>query len=219
MSNDCAASVQICALRIARLGADGVPAPGATNLYVTDVMASLGITPVVSDGEDIEEKNGCGTAIVDYVTPGTYRRLDIELTLLVPDPELTELIAGGSVLTLAGDTVGHQFPALRTTFNENGVSLEGWSKAILDGQLATTKPYWRWVLPKANKWRIGQRELANGNVATVLTGEGYENDNWYDGPANDWYTLTDDDLTGPMGYVRDTGIPATACGYQTLAAS
>lgn len=217
--NDCAASVQLCRLRVARLDASGVPQPGADDLYVTDAMIRLNVTPEVSEGEDLELKNGCGALKVNYQEPGTYKDLGIELELAIPDPELIELIAGATLLTLGGDTVGSMFPALRTPFNENGVSLEAWSKAIIDGQLATTKPYWRNVLPKVHQWRIGARQLDNGILATVLSGRGVENDNWYDGPANDWYTLADEDLTGPLAQVRDAGIPDAVCGYQTLPAS
>lgn len=219
MANDCAGSVQLCALRVARLDAAGVPSPGANNLYVTDAMARLKVDPVIKEGTEIQAPNGCGVNVVDYKAPSSYRRLDVELELVVPDPELEELLIGGTVLTLGGATVGHMMPALATAFGENGVSLEGWSKAIIGGKLATVNPYHRWVLPLVNNWRFGTRELSDGNLATVLQGEGYENVNWYDGPLNDWYGLTDIDMTSAMAHVRDTSIPDASCGYQTLAAS
>lgn len=219
MANDCAGIVQLCALRVARLDASGVPNPGADNLYITDSMVSLGITPVMKDGTEIQTPNGCSVNIVDYKTPKSYRRVDVELVLAIPDPELEEMIAGYTLLTLAGSTVGAMMPALATALDEDGVSLEGWSKRVINGKLATTNPYLRWVLPKTNNWTIGPRTLSDGSVGAVLNGEGYANVNWYDGPLNDWYGLTDIDMSAAFGYVQDTAVPDAACGYAVLAAS
>lgn len=215
--NDGAGSVQLCALRVARLAADGTPDPGTDNLYVTDAMISLAADPEVEDGEEITEKNGCGKIMVDYKSPDVYRRLNITLGLAVPDPELIALITGnGSLLTSGGETVGYGYPRLYEAFPENGVSVEGWSKAILDGALAAERPYWRWVLPRVRNWRLGERTLEDGSTETTLEGHGIENPNWGDGPVYDWGDVSDDPLEGPMGYARDTEPPEAQLGYQEL---
>lgn len=219
INGECPGSVQACRLRVARLEPNGVPDPGAENLYVSDAMIRLSAEPEVSEGEDLEQKNGCGDIIVAYRSPDAYKHINVELEIAHPDPELIELIAGGAVLKLGDDTVGYKYPAMRTAFNENGVSVEAWSKAIVDGQLATIKPYHRWVLGKVRNWQIGQRELQNDILATVLSGQAIDNPNWHDGPANDWYDLTDDDYDTAFAHVRDVGLPEASCGYQTLAAS
>lgn len=217
---DCAGSVQLCALRVAKLASTGAPDPGAENLYVTDTMMSLEVDPEVSDGEDIEEKNGCGKIIVDYRSPDAYRRLNVSLVLAVPNPELVALLTGhGQLLTKDGSTVGFDYPALFDAFPEDGVSIEGWSKAIVDGVLAGTNPYWRWVLPKVKNFRLGTRTLEDGSSQTTLEGHGYGNAQWGDGPVNDWDSIADEDIAGPLAFARDATIPEASCEYQELVAS
>lgn len=220
MSNPCGGSVQLCALRVAKLDATGAPEPGASNLYVTDSMISMSIEPEVSDGEDIELKNGCGSIIVDYRSPDAYRRLNVELSLAVPDPELVYLLTqNGSLLTSGGGTSGYDYPELFAAFPEIGVSIEGWSKHIVDGVVDGTNPYWRWVLPRVKNWRLGSRELEDGASETTLTGHGYGNALWGDGPANDFDALADELISGPLAYALDTSIPEAVCGTQELVAS
>lgn len=129
---DCASSIQVCALRVARLAADGTTPAGATNLYVTDKLAELAIAPVYTTGDEIDVKGGCGQVIVAYKDPDRLKRLDLTLTMEMVDPELTELITGSSLITVAGQSMGYALPAVGAAA-PNGVSLEAWSKAWIGG--------------------------------------------------------------------------------------
>lgn len=210
-------SVQLCALRVAKLLLDGSPDYGEDNLYVTDAMISLGADPEVSSGEDIELKNGCGAIIVDYQGPNAYRRLNVELALAIPDPELTFLLTqNGALLTADGDVVGYDYPELFTPFPEVGVGVEAWSKNIVDGVLDGDNPYIRWVFPRIKNWQLGSRTLEDGASETTLTGEGYGNANFGNGPLDDWDTISDDPIAGPMAYALDTAIPEAVQGAQEL---
>lgn len=210
-------SVQLCALRVSKLNLDGTPAYGSGNLYVTDAMISLSADPEVSEGEDIELKNGCGGIMVDYRGPDAYRRLNVELALAKPLPELTFLLTqNGKLLTLSGDTVGYDYPELFVPFPETGVAVEAWSKNIVDGVLDGVNPYHRWVFPRVKNWRLGSRELSDGAMESTLTGHGYGNANFGNGPLDDLDGITDDELAGPMAHILDTTIPEAVDGSQEL---
>lgn len=214
MANDCLASVQACMIRVARLDTDGVPLPGADNLYVSDAIVELRANPNVKAGTEITAENGCGDTCVSYKSPGSTQWWDIELSICKPDPELTELLAGGAVLE-SGAAVGYGVPYLNEPAGESGVSIELWSKRILNGSLHPTYPYWRWVLPKVQSIVLGERRFFNGALENPFVGQAVENDNWFDGPANDWPVASD----RAFMWLPDTGIPDATCGFQSLAAS
>ena len=186
---------------------------------MTDRQISLSAEPEVSDGEDIELKNGCGAMIVDYRSPDAYRRMNVELALAVPDPELTFLLTqNGKLLTSTGDTVGYDYPELFVPFPEVGVSVEAWSKNIVDGVVDGVYPYIRWVIPRAKNWRHGTRELNDGASETTLTGHGYGNASWGNGPLNDWSTIADEQIDGPFAYALDAALPEPTNVAQELVA-
>lgn len=130
--NDCASSIQLCALRVARLAADGTTPAGATNMYVTDKLAELGITPQYEEGDEITVKGGCGQILVAFKDMDRLKRLEISLTLESVDPELIELCTGSTLITTGGQSMGFSLPAVGAAAI-NGVSLEGWSKAWIGG--------------------------------------------------------------------------------------
>lgn len=207
--NTCAASIQGCAMRVARLAADGSTPAGASNMYVTDQMVTLVAERETEAGEEIVVKNACGSNVVDVRDPDRTRRLNLTLGLAIPDPELLELMAGAVLSTTTGTSDGFGYPLLNTIPNQDGVSIEVFSKAIINGSLAATSPYWRWVLPKTYGWVFGSRTWANAAMTETLTGFGIQNSNFGNGPTNDW--------TGPADRVlaakRAAALPAVACGY------
>lgn len=82
--------------------------------------------------------------------------------------------------------VGYQEPALGIVGNPNGVSIEFWSKAVLNGFQQPILPYYRWVLPRVNGMHTMPRDITNANTQTVIEGQGYGNPNWGTGPQGDW---------------------------------
>lgn len=213
MANDCLPQVQACRIRVARLDPTGVPQPGANNLYVSDALVSLGFEWEVEAGDEFTDKNGCGTIKVDYRGPDQIRRGNVTIRLVTPDPQLSEMLSGGDVLT-DGAAVGYAAPALGDV-EENRVSVELWTKRIRDGRIDPTFPYAWWAYPWVENLRPNGHEHANAALLPEFVGEAYENDNWYDGPMNDWPATSD----RVYQWIPTDYIPAAACGYQTLAAS
>jgi hypothetical protein len=210
---DCRPQVQACALRVARLGPDGVPAPGANNLYVSDALTTMSVTPVYTDGNEIELKNGCGQVKLSYRAPDSFKRLDVSLTLDTPDPYLQEFLSGGDVLS-DGARRGFAAPPIGE-ITGNGVSIELWSKRIDDGALDADDPYAWHVYPRITNLRLGDWTHEDGPLVPVYSGQAYQNPNWYDGPLNDWPAESD----RVYQWLPTDSIPEAQCGYQTLAAS
>lgn len=218
-TDPCGGSVQACFMRVAALGADGVPAPGASNLYVSDALVKLSFTPELKAGSDFELISGCGAVCVQYKDCDRIKRLTFDLEICSPDPELTQMLVGGALLTQDSITRGFAFPAAGQETCPNGVSIEAWSKNIDgSGNQDADWPWWRWVFPRTF-WQLGARELANSIMTNPLTGFGTENDNFYNGPAND---IPADFLaySNRVGfYFTDHSVPVASCGAQALSAS
>lgn len=103
MSQNHAASVQGVCVRATRLAADGQPATGAYASYVMDAFIRTTFTPDYDEGEEIQEKGANGLLCVYYKANDTLKRVTLELAICEPDPELTELLTGG---TLLAETTG-----------------------------------------------------------------------------------------------------------------
>lgn len=212
---DCRPQVQACAIRVARLDTNGVPLPGANNLIVSDALVSLGVTAVYTDGDEIEEKNACGSVAVNYKGPDSFKRLDISIQLVTPDPYLSEMLSTGSALIAnAADIKGYAAPSIGTV-QGNGVSIEVWTNRVDSGALDADYPYAHWAYPKVQNLRIGDHTHQNGALLPQFVGQAVENPNWFDGPLNDWPADSD----RVYQWVPAAALPVASCGYQTLAAS
>lgn len=219
--NDCLPSLQFCALRVARLDSNGVPTPGANNLYVSDKMGTMTATPVYREGDAFESVSGCGDLVVSFKDQNRLQRITVELGLLVPDPELTELLAGGVVIDngTPGGGVGYGAPDLLVAATPNGVSIEAWTKRISqDGAQDATYPWWHWVFPRVYL-DLGAKNFQNGTMDNPFAGWGIENPNWYDGPEQDWPDTQESYRVFSYLPMPASDFPTVECGYQNTPAS
>lgn len=214
MANDCLAQVQVCALRVGRLGSTGAPSVGASNIYVSDALVTLTVTPEIEEGDEFLQKNGCGSLCVNYKSHDQIKRLGVELTLCTPDPELHEILSGGTRLT-NGAAVGWAIEPLSNSTAPNGVSLEFWTRRILDdGSSDSTYPYGWWAMPRVYV-KPGAKTFENGAQLSVFSGFATENANWGNGPANDWPVPS----IRSIQWIPTASIPTATCGYITSIAS
>lgn len=213
----CAGSLQFVRARVARLAADGKPLVGAGNVYVTKAVR-LSWDPDIAEGEEFEQKNGAGEICINFKDDDRLKGLNMQFQICNPDPWLHAMLAGGQLLTEGADVVGYQYPRVGETANPDGVSIEGWAKAITGGKPDPDFPYFRWVFPRVT-FRIGEKALENAIMSHPFVGYGTENSEWYDGPANDWYDLTDQAALAVAQFARDEEIPDATCGAEALAAS
>lgn len=212
---DCRPQVQACAIRVSRLDSNGVPSPGAGNMITSDALVSFGISAVYTDGDEIEDKNACGVVGVNYRGADSFKRLDVTIQIITPDPFLQEMLSGGAVLDPGGGAPkGYAMPPIGEVTG-NGVSVELWANRVDDGDLDLNYPYAWYVYPKIRNLRIGDYSHENGSLQPVFSGQAVENANWFDGPLNDW--TADSDRVGQ--WIPTETIPTVECGYQTIAAS
>lgn len=112
MAQDYAASVQGVCIRASRLSASGAPATGPTASYVMSAFIRTSFTPEYEAGDEITEKAASGALCVSYKAPDTLKRVTMELAICEPDPELTEILSGGTILT--GATTGQTATTVST---------------------------------------------------------------------------------------------------------
>jgi hypothetical protein len=95
---DYASSVQGVGLRICKLDAAGAPLAGAKNCYVTKAFTKFSFTPEYDEGDEISVKAADGSICTYYKLPDTLKRVAIELAICKPQPELYEMLSGGTLL-------------------------------------------------------------------------------------------------------------------------
>lgn len=215
MAQDYAASISGSVIRVTRLQADGTLLIGASASYVTKSMISVSMTPEYEDGDEFVQKNAAGEVCVTFKAPDTLKRVSIEIAICNPDPEFTEMVAGGNLLSTAGQSVGWAAPLTGVNANPNGVAVEVWSRAIVGGKPASTNPYWHWVFPYVTLRQSGDRTIENDILATAFEGYSLGNAGFNDGPAAPLWafpSLTD----RAYAYARTAAIPA-GIGYQAVA--
>lgn len=204
-----AATLYAVALRVSRLNAAGATPAGASNMYVTNSLVKVTFTPEYEAGDEITKKDGQGRTCLSIKQSDTLKRVTINsLEVCEQDPELTELLAGGALLTDAGDTVGWAFPEVGTDPTPNGVGLEVWTRRYTDNALDPTFPYARWVFPRV-KLRPTARTIGAEAMAADFEGFGEENAGFGNGPNNDYLAAS----WRAAQYVYETTFPVGVAGY------
>lgn len=212
MAQEYASSIGVVAIRITRLQSDGSLDTGPSASYVLNSdLISISFTPEYEEGDEFTQKGGDGTVCTTYRGPDTLKRSNFEIAICNPDPEASEMLAGGTLLTDAGVVVGYAPPPVGVDGNPNGVAIEAWSKAIVGGKPSGAKPYWHWVFPYVILSPSGDRVLENGILANAFSGWGVGNDGFDTGPAGDWPFISD----RPYQYARSTTSPAGSHGFVT----
>lgn len=214
MAHDNASSVAGTAIRVTRLDASGDLTTGPSASYVTKKFVSLGFTPEYETGDEFTTKAADGTVCVTWKAPDTLKRVTLSIALCDPDPEFTEMIAGGTLLTAEGKSVGYKAPLVGVDATPNGVAIEVWSIANVNGRQAAVNPYWHWIFPYAQMHQAGERAIQNDLLATSFEGWAVGNPGFGDGPAAPLWPFASD---SPVAYARTTAIPAGS-GYQTVTA-
>lgn len=187
-TQDYAASVQGVAVRITALDVDGTLLNTGLNSIVTSAFTRVSFTPEYEEGDEITEKGADGTVCVTYKAPDTLKRVNLEIAICEPDPEISRLLGGGVLLAdgspLSAD--GWASPLVGEDPTPNGVAVEVWSRAIQDGKAAADKPYFHWVFPYVKTRASGDRVIENGLLANTFEGFGVGNASFDTGIDDRW---------------------------------
>ena len=209
-----AASVAGVSLRITRLDAEGNLLNGPTDSYLTSAFIRVSFTPEYEEGDEITEKAADGTVCVSFKAPDTLKRVNMEIAVCDPDPELSALMSGGLILSgLSGGnevTKGWASAQVGEDPSGNGVAVEVWSKAIDNGKEVG---YFHWVFPYVKTRLTGDRVIENGLLATTFEGFGLGNIMFRNGPDGSWAWPAATDR--PYLYARSKDAPVGLRGFYT----
>jgi hypothetical protein len=216
-----AASIQGVSIRVTRLDASGNLLNEPGDSYTTSAFMRLSFTPEYEEGDEITEKGANGAVCVTYKSPDTLKRITMELAICEPDTELTQLLSGGLLLrknlgTYASPdrkSVGWSSPATGDDPAGNGVAIETWSHAIIDGKKASTLPYFHWVFPYAKLRLSGDRVIENGLLANTFEGYGLGNTAFAMGLDDRWEFPVATER--PYSYARNGWAPTGRKGFYT----
>lgn len=206
--------VQAFRMALTKLDSNGVPTPAAGKRYVTASLVSAVITPVYKDGTVIEQENGEGVTCVYFKGNDSLQRVDVQITVCTPDPYLMEFLAGCAVLDKGSGSLGWALPSIGE-IEPTDIGIELWAKRVDDGVVDSAEPYDWHLLPRFRNGRLGAVTLGNNAVVPQITGQGYENMNWFDGPLNDWPV----DSHKAWQAVPWTSVPAASTSLQAVSAS
>lgn len=168
-------------------------------------LAVTALTKGIPSGTTFQITGDTNTTKIVFTTTGFAPAGAVTLPVSVSQA-ITTTIAAGAIVPVFLDTgavtpsgfvpttdttagpgqVGYQAPALGTVANPNGVSLEFFERAILNGVQASTLPYFRYVLPACKNFIVGARDITNANLQNVYTGTAFQNPNWGGGPTGDF---------------------------------
>lgn len=209
---DHAVSIRGYALRVSALSAAGVPLTGTSgSIWVSNLFTQVQATPTMEAGDDFVSKAANGSLCALFHGQDTMKYATLQVDICNPEPELTALLAGGSVLTpgVGQAASGYASPQIGQIGNVNGVALEVWAGAFVNGRPSPTYPFTRWVFPQAYLVESGARMIGNGIMATTFTGYGYGNTGFGSGPVGDWTF----GAPVPYQYARDTATPTILNGF------
>jgi hypothetical protein len=227
MPQDHAASVQGVAIRVTRLDGSGNLLNGSSDSYTTSAFIRTSFTPEYEEGDEITEKAADGTVCVSFKAPDTLKRVNLEIAICNPDPELSALLSGGLMLSGPKDPAdltgvspeivqGWASAQVGEDPSGNGVAVEVWSRAIQNGKPANYNPFFRWVFPYVKTRLSGDRVIENGLLATTFEGFGLGNINFRSGIDESWRWPAATDR--PYLYAREAWAPTGLNGFYTWAA-
>ncbi|MDR7492240.1 MAG: hypothetical protein QN122_12425 [Armatimonadota bacterium] len=211
MAAKCLSAIRLCVIRVTKLNADGSPAAGPNNAYVSNSPITLNVTPEIEAGEDRTLRSGCGCVVATSKGDDSLKRFTFELDLAKIEPGLLALLIGADQISSGADPIGVWWKGQLTCDSPavNPVALEGWQTAW-DGAGPAASPnryiHWLWTY---TRWQIGPLTLQDDFFQPRVTGFSLANNAY----THIWGDLPSGTTPGPLGgFFYSDSIPTAQCG-------
>lgn len=226
MTSTCITSLDLCAIRVAKVTSGGAPIIGVNNGYMSDAPVSLGVSIETDSGETVTLRDGCANLILAHQQPDQIRSVKFDLSLCQLDADLAALMTGAQLFVDGSDNaIGQQ--TARVGGNPPPVCFEAWTKAwdvgghqLVHAQTAPADTWIHWVFPFTH-WVQGTLTFEHDLLTIPMSGVGAENPQMTaSGPFNDWPLLisTAGGVTRVAGWFFDDSPPPATCTYLTTGA-
>lgn len=223
MDDKCPGIIQFCRTRVTLLNADGSPASGPDNYYVSEKAVSLAVTSDIEEGQRRTIRSGCGCNVLTHRSSDQLLGYTFELVDGVWEPAMFSLMLGYDALLDEGGTaiIGYNVDAddlsASCGVDQRIVALEAWAYAWdgsgQDADLGAIHFVW----PKT-KWQVAPTTLSEEATTPTLTGFSERNDNWTnvhgDGPTDGTTAVVPNFFAQFMEAISD--LPTASCGLQTV---
>jgi len=214
----CDSVIHLCAVRATRLDQVGNPVAGPNNVYITNKLVSIAVTPEIEAGRDLTQVTGCDCIAATYRGPDKLKRFTFELDTVKLEPGLLELMIGATAILGGTDEspIGLWYPEQLSCDDtpQPNVALEGWQYLWEDDHQASDFPYVHWIWP-STRWQIGPHTLNNDFLQPRLTGFSRGNPNFAPTAPGMFGDLPE--APRPLGgFFFSETIPTAECGWQTF---
>ena len=212
-------SIQGLAIRVCREQSDGTPVANSTGAYANSAFVKLDIKPVIEAANQFTTKDASGSIDINYRDDDKVKWWELTLEITYPDPCLMELLLNGELLLDGASTLGFAYPNLAEVTEPNPVSLEVWTRNIFNNTQLSDYPFQRYLAP-FTKWRPDDNTFANAPQTFIYQGYAMENQNYGNGPWNDWTSNetsggTALDSTRSLAWIYSTHLPVLHPGYSS----
>lgn len=221
MATRCATPIKASVMRLIKLDACGVPVTGAdSSVIVEDGWVSISYSPQYEDGEEFIRRTANGSLCVNQKDPDSFKRVDLEMTWCVLDPDAIVLMGGERLLTDSTETTG-----TGVVFGEGEelghYSLEVWQPIAGAGSCTATgdQLFVYWAFLNVGNGRIGDATFENGTFDFVVSGSTFSaSPVWGTGPgtAGPWIDQPVQAGDHYLFNITTEPPPTAACGAALL---
>lgn len=170
MAATCVTPIKGRVIRVQALDVCGNPVTGAGKVVVADGFLMVHPTPQYEDGVEFVKRRADGALCVNQKDPGQLKRVSLELTFCVMDPDLITLQTGSREILTSSTGTG-------VVFNDSLIttrwSLEVWQNITGRGacNAAGLQQYVYWIFPNIGNAQIKDFQIENQALEWKMSAE------------------------------------------------